>query len=430
MAKRLLFFTLLALALGLSVELAGRHTWRLDVTAQQTNTLSPAAAQALDNLPAALEVAAYVPDFAVQRAEIERLFEVYRQHRADTRLQFIDPVARPDLARSAGVDTHGELHLRSGQRQEVVKRASAQAIDAALNRLARRGERWIVSLRGHGEAEPDASPGGLGSLVDALEARGYGVVALDPRQLDRFPDNTAVVLAAAPMDAYDEHSQQLLRAYLDTGGALFWLADQTLPSLGEAPAALGHLPGVVVDAAAARYGLKSPDNAIVDSYPEVLGTALSGHSVLPQAHALHWDDGAGWRLVGRLRNSAQSWNETGALRGDVARDPSQGEQAGPHTVGLLLQRDGGASAARVAIIASAGFAANSQIGRGANLALAVAVINWLSGNDRLAAPAAATDLEFTWSAHTGAVLAIVAMALLPAAYLAIGLWIRARRRRA
>ena len=427
--RRWLFYALLLTALVLSLRVAERHTWQVDVTANRINSVSAAAAHALDSLPASLEIDVYVPDLAVQRAEIDRLLAPYRAHHTDTRLRFIDPVARPDLARAAGVDRHGELHLRSGEREEIVGRPSTAAIDAALNRLALSGERWIVALRGHGEAEPDASPNGIGRYVEAVEARGYRVVSLDPRQLERFPDNTALVLVAAPTQAYETHSQALLAAYLDAGGALLLLAADTLPPLGDASSALGLLPGYVVDAAAARYGLDAPDNAIVDTYPDALGSALASHSVIHRARPLHWDGDDGWRLAGTLASSAQSWNETGELRGRIARDPESGERSGPHDVGLLLQRVDGDRPARVAVVTGTGFIANGQLGLGANLGLAVALTNWLSGNDRLAAPEPAPDLELTWSPQTGAALAILSIAILPAAYLAAGLWRRARRRR-
>ncbi|MCB1802624.1 MAG: hypothetical protein KDI82_13110, partial [Gammaproteobacteria bacterium] len=278
-------------------------------------------------------------------------------------------------------------------------------------------------------APVDSSPGGLQRLIDMLERRGYRVVALDPRQLDRLPDNTALVLAAAPQQAYGEHTTALLRSHLAESGALLWLARNTLPPLTGDAESPTFLPGHVVDAQAARYGLDAPENAIVDDYPAVLGSLSQGHSVIHRARSLSWQDNRGWRAVGRLSSSAQAWNETGELRGRIARDPDQGEHPGPHTVGLLLQHDDGEQPARVALV-TGDFVGNDQLGRAANLALAVALVNWLSGNDLLPTQQPAADLELNWSARTGALLAIGLMAGLPALYLAIGLWLRARRRRA
>lgn len=429
MLRRIVFFALVIAAMLLTARVAERHTFTIDVTARQSNSVSAAAAQALDRLPAPLRIDAYIPDLAVQRAEIEHLLAPYRAHRSDTTLNFIDPVARPDLARAAQVARNGELQLHSGARSEIITRASAAAIDAALNRLARQGERWIVSLRGHGEAAIDNAPGGLQRLVTVLEARGYRVVALDPRQLDRFPDNTALVLVAAPEQAYGEHTQSLLSGHLASGGAVLWLARDTLPVLGDAAEPPGFLSGYVVDAQAARYGLDTPDNAIVDSYPAAMAAMPDVHGVIHRARSLTWQDNNGWREIGRFASSAQSWNETSELRGNLARDPALGEHPGPHTIGLLLQHDQDDHPARLALIAGE-FAGNDHLGRAANLALAVALVNWLSGNDLLPTAQPAADLELRWSTGTGATLAIGLMALLPALYLALGLWLRARRRRA
>ena len=120
MSRRLLFFVLLAACIVLAAAVSQRHTWRLDLTAQRMHSLSPAAQAALGALSNPLEITAFVPDFAVQRTEIERLLAPYLAHPGRPALRFVDPVAQPALAREMGVARHGELQLVSGRRREVV----------------------------------------------------------------------------------------------------------------------------------------------------------------------------------------------------------------------------------------------------------------------------------------------------------------------
>lgn len=429
MARRAAFFVLLAVCLLLAARVSEQYPWRADLSAQRINSLSDSAARALDALPGGLEITAFVPELPVQRAQVERLLAPYLAHAPGIHFAFVDPVREPEIARERGVARHGEIHLSSGPRREVVGVPDSRAIDLALNRLALRGERWIVGFRGRGESEVDDSPGGLGRLAAHLERLGYRIVALDPRQLEALPENTALLLVAGPREPYDAHTLGLIERFLADDGPLLWLAEAPLPDALAEALGVVLLPGIVVDAAAARYRLDSPDNAIVDALPDDLRPPSGeGHAVLKRARALALGEREGWRLHERLQSGPRSWNETGDLRGQIARDPALGEQAGPLTVGVLLQRATGSPG--VALVGGRHFVDNDQIGQGANLALASGLVRWLTANEALADAAPPADLEVRWSPRLAAALALGLMAVLPAAYLAAGLWRRARRRRA
>ena len=429
--QRWLFYALLLACLVLIARVGERHALRVDLSAQQINSLSATAGQALAALPEPLEITAFVPDFAVQRAQIEQLLAPYLAHPADVRFVYSDPVKHPEQARAAGVSRHGELHLRAGARREVITAPSNAAIDAALQRLARRGERWIVSLKGHGEYTLDDGPGGLGRFAASLEALGYRVISLDPRQLEQLPDNTAVLLIAAPDTPYPAHVSDLITRFATQGGSLLWLLGDTTATIAGLDLGIAELPGRIVDAAAAKYGLDSPDNAIVSDYPALLAQPPDSHSVLTRAHGLRIAPAGDWREAGRLLSSPRSWNETGVLSGQVTRDPALGELPGPLPVGLALQRDVSPQAqGRVWVIGSGQWLLNDRIGQAGNLQLASGLINWLSGNERLTGTRPAPGLEIRWSPLLGALVAIGLMAVLPLLYLTVGLWLRARRRRA
>lgn len=429
--RRSLLPVLIVAILLLSARLAERYPFELDLSAGRTHSLSASARRALDALPEPLTLLAFVPDLPVQRAELRRMLAPYLQHPGTPRLRFIDPVASPDRAREHGVGRQGELHLISGQRKEVVDRPRTRAIDLALNRLAMRGERWIVSLKGHGEFEIDDSPAGLGRLADDAGSLGYRMIGLDPRQLQRLPDNTAVLLIAGPDTDYGPHTQALISDLLDKGGRLLWMTDAALPDFIAQGTGVGTLQGVVVDAAAARYGIDSPDHAIISEYPAALFSLRpQSFSVLPGSRALRAADHPNWWVVGRLDTGAQSWNETGALEGRIGRDPLLGEQAGPMTVGLAIESRSTTPPARIVFLGSARAFGNARLGLGDNRALALGLLHWLSSNKALSADRPANDLDIRWSPATGAVLGVSLMALLPLGYLAIGLLLRWRRRRA
>jgi hypothetical protein len=431
MSRRLLFLVLLAAAVILTDRIAEQYPWQVDLSAQRINSLSDSAKQAMDALSARLEITAITPDYPVQRAQLEQLLAPYLAHHSKPRFEFVDPVRAPDRARELGAERHGELQLRSGDRLEVIAEPDAASIDLALNRLALHGERWIVTLEGNGERGLDDSPGGIARLVQHVERLGYRIVPVDPRNVDSLPENTAVLLVAGPRQAYPEHSLQLIRRYLAAGGSLLWLAGEDLPTWLATELRVEMLPGSLVDAAAATHGLDEPDNAIVSVYPaELLPRAPQRHSVFKGARALSLhEDGGDWQLQGRLSSSPRSWNETGELRGQIARDPELDERAGPLDVVLALHKTG-AERQRLVLVGGSQFVANDHVGQGDNLALAVGLLRWLSDDAQLGPTRVAGDLHIDWSPRLAAVLAIGLMGVLPALYLATGLWLRYRRRRA
>jgi hypothetical protein len=429
--KRLFFLTLLIACVILAARVSQHHGWQLDLTAQRSHTLSTAAARALDALVEPLELTAYVPDYPLTRAQLRRLLAPYLAHPSRPSLRFVDPVEEPTLAREAGVARHGELHLHSAQRHEVIAEPTTAAIDAALARMALRGERWIVNLSGHGEAPIDLSPGGLATLAGRAERLGYRMLSLDPGSIDSIPDNTAVLLVSGPQRRYSPAVEDLISRFLADGGSLLWLVGDGPSPWIEDQFGISLLPGIVVDAAAASYSLESPDNAIISEYPvALLPQPPDGHAIMKHARGLRIDEHPDWWPTARLESSPRSWNETGDLRGQITRNPELGENAGPITVAVALQRSGNDLRQRVVVLGSREFLGNDQIGQADNLTLALGLLHWLSDNAALAAPTPAQDLDIDWSPQIAGVLALVLMGLLPAVYLALGLWSRHRRRQA
>lgn len=429
MLRRWLFWLLLVACLFLAARLTERGTWQFDATSQQRHSLSQTAQQALDQIGPGLDIAAFLPDYPISRAELEQQLAPYLAHPASPALRFVDPLKQPDQATAMGMQRQGEIHLRSGDRRETLTRFEPTAFDQALNRLALQGDRWIVQLATADPRGIESSPLGMGTLAEGAEQLGYRLLNLDPRRLDRLPDNTAVVLVVAPQAPLDTHTTAMLETYLARGGRLLWLADGTEQGWAADYLAVTHHPGVIVDADAARFGLDTPANAIVEEWPEaLLPFAPPAPAVLYQAVGLQHAADTPWAVVGELRSSMRSWNEMGSLTGRLRRDPEQGELSGPLTVGLALETRE-APTARVLYLGSSHVFSNAQIGRLGNSELALGLLRWLTDNLTLTALPDTPSHLIRWSPRVAATLGILLIGLLPISYLAFGLWWRQRRRR-
>ncbi|MCF7979331.1 MAG: ABC transporter, partial [Chromatiaceae bacterium] len=138
---------------------------------------------------------------------------------------------------------------------------------------------------------------------------------------------------------------------------------------------------------------------------------LSGPALFPGAVALKLDEPSIWLQAAAFQTGALSWNETGPVRGEVARDPDAGEQRGPLSVGLLLtrpvtsapqydpardpidhQRLDAPRRQRIAVLGDGDFLANAHLDQGANKALALQLVRWLAHReDLIAVPPPAND---------------------------------------
>lgn len=431
MIRRGLFTLLLVTAVVLGLRLSSLYPQAWDLTAAGRHSLDANATAALAALPAAVRITAFVGELPVLRAQVEQLLAPYRRSHLDLRWTFVDPAAQPELARALGIRRQGELLIESDGRRQQVRISDAAHLTRALARLARNGTPWILFLAGSGGRAPhDAAADGLQRLTDLLAEQGYRSLALDPLQDMAIPDNTALLVLPGPTQAYPPTTQAHIDAYLARGGNLLWLAEHPVADTMGTPFGIGFLPGRIVDAAAADVGIEHPGVAIVGSYPDDLpGLQSQGYSQLPTCRALTLDAAPAWRLRARLQSSARSWNETGALRGRIARDPAAGEHAGPLDV-LALFESTIHPGQRVAIVGDTDFASNGEIGRGHNIELALGLVHWLTDNSDLPAGPAATDLRFTWSPSLAAAIAALFGLLLPLGWILIGLAIRRRRLRA
>jgi hypothetical protein len=132
--KRLFFLTLLIACVILAARVGQHHGWQLDLTAQRSHTLSTAAARALDALAAPLELTAFVPDYALTRAQLRRLVAPYLAHPSRPKLRFVDPVEEPTLAREAGVARHRRTDGRSDRRGAVPHGLARRTLDRQSHR--------------------------------------------------------------------------------------------------------------------------------------------------------------------------------------------------------------------------------------------------------------------------------------------------------
>src|ERR1700691_4744828 len=164
--------------LALANFLANRYDKSCDATANKQFSLSDQTVKAVKGLKKDVTVTYFgeTTQFPQARDVLER----YASLSPKLRVEYIDPVKKPQLARAAGVRTEGTTIVDAGGHKEEAKSLSEEEITGALIRSLKGGQRNACFLSGSGEHGLDDSSGnGFSILKEALERNNYKTRAVN-----------------------------------------------------------------------------------------------------------------------------------------------------------------------------------------------------------------------------------------------------------
>src|SRR5580692_6005288 len=154
--------------LGVANFLANRYDKSYDATANKQFSLSDQTVKAVKGLKKDVKVSYFgeTTNFPQARDLLGR----YASMSPKLKVDYIDPVKKPQLARAAGVRQLGTIVVNTGARQEDAKSLAEQDITGALIRSVKGGERTACFLNGSGEHTlDDTQGGGFSTLKESLE---------------------------------------------------------------------------------------------------------------------------------------------------------------------------------------------------------------------------------------------------------------------
>lgn len=435
-----LFAVLFIAVTGMLAWLSTQYVWQADWTSGARNTVSEETRRLLGGIDGPVNITAYVGPDELLRQQIRDLVGSYQRFKPDITLEFINPDTVPEQVRELGITRGGAIVISYRGASEQVMTLAEQHITNALLRLTRQNERWIVFVSGHGERPPEGETNfGLGIFGAELQRKGLRVQTLNLAE-HAIPDNTSVLVLASPRVTLLPGELALLTDYLERGGNLLWLtepgAQDGLQALADR-LGINRLPGMVVDANSAMFGVDNPSFVVVTGYPNhAITREMSMVTVFPEAAALEINDTTRWDAVPLLTTLERSWTELGELSGEIRFDPGTDERAGPLEIGVALSRThpGGAAGAgqRVIVTGDGDFLSNTYLGNAGNLSLGLNMLHWLAHDDAFidiqvrSAPDTVLLLDNTIIAAIGIGFLIGLPLLLLLAGLVI--WLRRRRR--
>ena len=392
-----LVFTVLFIGImGLLAWLSTQYVYQADWTAGGRNTISDDTRQLLGKLDDEVRIIAFAREDELLRKQIQSQIGTYQRFKPDITLEFVNPDTSPERVREQGVTVDGELVINYQGRSENISTLSESGISNALLRLSRQGERWIVFLGGHGESDPHGEANfDLGLFGKELERGGFKLQQISLAEMV-IPSNTNLLVIASPRVSLLPGEVEHIKAYVEQGGHLLWLAEpgeeRGLTPLAE-QLGIEFLPGTIVDATSQLFGVDNPSIIVVTVYPnQPVTREMNAVTVFPEAAALDIRDSETWQATPLLSTLNRSWTETSELSGEIQYDADSDERAGPLDLGVALTRSLPADATgesvaedtqeqRIIVIGDGDFLSNTYLGNAGNLDLGLNIVNWLSHDD-------------------------------------------------
>ncbi|MCF6249929.1 MAG: Gldg family protein [Methylococcaceae bacterium] len=381
----LLTYLILSLLIALAW-LSRVYTAQTDLTANASNTLSIASQKILATLPESITITAYIKETNLQK-QIAQLLNKYSRFKNDIDIRFIDPNSVPEKARELNIGPQGAIIVEYQGRKEKITFLDESTLSNALLQLANTNEHWISFLTGHGERAPAGKSNfDLGLFGKKLGEHKIKALTVNLAQLSAIPDNSALLVIAAPAVALLAGELNIIIDYIDQGGNLLLLTDPKNQHTTEIEELLGihKLSGTIVDTRSDLYGIDDPTFVLVSEYSRhPITRNFNSITVFPVAAALETTEESPYNTEPFISSVLRSWTETGEISGNIRFDVDSEEREGPLTIAYALTRDfSDKKQQRIVVIGDGDFLSNAFLGNVGNSELGFRIINWLTHDDQ------------------------------------------------
>jgi ABC-type uncharacterized transport system involved in gliding motility auxiliary subunit len=379
--------TLVILATLISLAWLSRlYTAEVDLTANNSNTLSVASQKILASLPEPIIITAYIKEKSLQR-QLSQLLNKYSRFKDDIAFSFINPATVPEKIRELNIGPQGAIVVEYLGRTEKLTYLDESSLSNALLQLAHSKERWITFLTGHGERSPAGSANfDLGLFGNDLERHKIKVETINLANFSTIPDNSSLLILASPSVALLTGELNIITDYINNGGNLLLLTDPDNQHLStiEQQIGLTKLPGTIVDSSSSLYGVDDPSFVLVSEYTHhPITINFNSITVFPKTAAFKADDEGEFKVEALLTSVPKSWTETAEIAGNIRFDVDSEEQQGPLTIAYAITRDyANKNQQRIVAIGDADFLSNAYLGNVGNAELGFRIINWLTHDDQ------------------------------------------------
>lgn len=436
-----------------------RDTWRIDATETNEFTPLPETIEILQGLDEPIHVIGF---FTIQGA--------FQQQEARTNLEsmqtfsegnltyeFVDPEVNPILAEQYDLSFSNTLVFTKGSGEnEVTSKASAPFNDrnlhTALLQVINPVDKKAYFIAGHGERDSlDGGPEGVSTAVTLLEEAGFETEVLNLITISEIPEDATVLVLIDQQAPFTEAEFDVVKTYLENGGALFMARDALDSDFRIRLEQDGEL---LRDYLASDWGIVLREDVIVEetfaqagqgfglsflaanfgSSP-ITGNDLDRFGLLFNiARSIAWNDEViEVSRINLVTTSDQAWGETdfeGLVNGFA--EPNEGEDVVGNLT-IAVSGENGSTGGRVVVVGDTDLFLNSLILQNGNGLFFSNALNWLA-DDELAVeltPRENIDRQLTIAQNQLNLILLATICLGPGLAGVVGLivWYSRRQRR-
>ena len=410
-------YILVILAVLVAVNfLANRYDKSYDSTSNKQFSLSDQTKKVVNGLKGDVHITYFDRDSSFAGAH--NLLDRYSNMSPKVHVAFIDPVKKPQQAKSAGFSRDTTILVDSGVRKESAKSLTEEEITGALIRSLKSGERNACFLTGSGEKSLDNSTDGdgYGTVKSALESNNYKTRSVDLAKSSaeaapsgsttvnvgaptaagkvEVPKDCTILVVGGPRIAYPQPIVDAIKTYVENGGKALVLLDPSI-KLGkddtEENTALDALLaswGVTLDKDLALdtsgigrvFGL-GPEVPLVANYESqaIVNPMKDIPTAFPLARTLDVKNTDKTTVEKLFSTGENSFATSNLSSGRITINPKT-DKKGP----LLLAAAGTYNkAGRFVVVGTSTWLGNSLIRFQGNRDLFLNMINWLSADEDL-----------------------------------------------
>jgi ABC-type uncharacterized transport system involved in gliding motility auxiliary subunit len=442
--------------LGIVNFLANRYNKTFDTTANKQFSLSDQTVKVTSNLKKDISISYFGEQ--TQFPQAKDLLGRYQTLSPHIKVDYIDPVKKPQQARAAGYRRDVTILVDSGLRKEEAKSLSEEELTGAVIRSLKTGERNVCFVTGFREAPlEESATEGSSVAKQLLERDNYKTrsISLAPQTAPgaekagaaigqaaagaiAVPKDCTVLVVAGPKLAYPAPVVDALKSYVENGGHALFLLDTPL-NLGrerateDSPELLAVLAGwgvtlnkdlaLDLSGTGALFGL-GPEVALLGTYEShaIVRDLKGAATAFPMARTLEVKNGEK-TTVEKLFGTTEDSVAVTSIPAGGRVDPSKGRK-GPLTLAAAGTFQG-TQQGRFVVVGTSQWVVNSLLGsrRVLNRDLLLNMLNWLTADEDLISirPREAEDRRLDISGQKMNMLFWLSVVFFPLAVVGFGL---------
>src|SRR5574340_238345 len=408
------YIAVIIAVLGAANYLANRYNKSYDSTANKQFSLSDQTIKVVKNLKKDVNITYF--DETTRFPQARDLLDRYQTLSAKLKINYIDPVRKPQQARAAGFRRDAPILIDSGVRKEEAKSLTEEEVTGALIRSLKTGERNACFITGSGEhGMDDSGRAGYSALKEALEKNNYKTRTISllsasapaaapadakggaqppvPAGKPEVPKDCTLLVVGGPRYAYTEPAINAIKTYVENGGRTLFLLDPPVgsestpnPELAKLLGSWGVTPqnDLALDTSGIGQifgmGPEVPLVATYESHP-IVREMRDVATAFPLARTLDVKSGDKTTVEKLFSTSENSYATTNLASNRISIDTKK-DKKGPLTLAAAGTYNG-TSPGRFVVVGSSLWASNSFIRFNGNRDMALNMVNWLTSDEDL-----------------------------------------------